>query len=196
MRYAISFVVLALIAAAVGILNYALTLEHLEDKFYREGLANYTQADYINVAFADPFHDNLKEISCDETTHAFPWLALGTVGPIKPGDTINLLTPGHILLPKDGVTPIYAAFITVTGPIYADVTSVQGGFKVVIPTGISEQSYVVLMACKDKVNDETVASGPAITNITNWKSHSGITSRNGDVLRIFGERMGLKCERT
>lgn len=65
-----------------------------------------------------------------------------------------------------------------------------------IPTGINEQSYVVLMACKDKVNDETVASGPAITDITNWKSHSGITSRNGDVLRIFGERMGLKCERT
>jgi hypothetical protein len=53
----------------VGILNYALTLEHLEDKFYREGLANYTQADYIKAAFADPFYDNLKEISCDETTH-------------------------------------------------------------------------------------------------------------------------------
>jgi Ferritin-like domain len=27
------------------ILNYALTLEHLEDKLYREGLANYTKDD-------------------------------------------------------------------------------------------------------------------------------------------------------
>jgi hypothetical protein len=53
----------------VGILNYALTLEHLEDRFYREGLANYTQADFVQAGFADPFYDNLKEISYDETTH-------------------------------------------------------------------------------------------------------------------------------
>lgn len=53
----------------VGILNYALTLEHLEDKFYREGLANFTQANFIAASFLDPFYDNLKEISYDETTH-------------------------------------------------------------------------------------------------------------------------------
>ncbi len=59
----------ALTHLTVGILNYALTLEHLEDKFYREGLANYTQADFVAAGFADPFYDNLKEISYDETTH-------------------------------------------------------------------------------------------------------------------------------
>lgn len=53
----------------VGILNYALTLEHLEKKFYEEGLANYTQAEFIAAGFPDPFYDNLKEISYDETTH-------------------------------------------------------------------------------------------------------------------------------
>lgn len=51
------------------VLNYALTLEHLEDKFYREGLANYTQADFRNAGFDRTFYRNLLEVSFDETTH-------------------------------------------------------------------------------------------------------------------------------
>lgn len=271
---------------AVGILNYALTLEHLEDKFYREGLVNYTQKDFIAAGFPDPFYDNLKEISYDETTHvnflttalgaaaveecvynypvtdpkafvalasvlegvgvsaylgaaasivnkdyltaagsiltiearhnayirasqaetpfpqpfddpltfdevytlaagfifscppgnaakqqlplkAFPSITLGTMGPITSGQTITLLTEGYVVVAKDGTSPIYAAFITVTGPIYADVTAVAGGFTVVVPAGINGQSYVVLTGCKDAVNDSTVTAGPAIIEITN-----------------------------
>jgi hypothetical protein len=270
----------------VGILNYALTLEHLEDKFYREGLTNYTQAEFIAAGFADTFYDNLKEISYDETTHvsflttalgdaaveectysfpstdpksfvalasvlegvgvaaylgaaasiadkaylmdagsiltvesrhnayirsaldqspfpqsfddpltfdevytlaagfvvscpaantakpqlplkAFPTVALGTTGTIVSGQTITLETPGYALEPADGSTPIYAAFITVTGPIYADTKAVEGGFTTVVPSGIDGQSYVVLTACKDRVTDDTVAAGPAIIEVTN-----------------------------
>jgi hypothetical protein len=55
----------------VTILNYALTLEYLERKFYEEGLANYTQADFVAAGFADPFYDNLKEIYYDEQV-SFP----------------------------------------------------------------------------------------------------------------------------
>lgn len=51
------------------ILNYALTLEHLEDKFYREGLKNYTHNDFLKAGFPDPFYANLKEISSDESKH-------------------------------------------------------------------------------------------------------------------------------
>lgn len=270
----------------VEILNYALTLEHLEDKFYREGLANYTQQDFINAGFADPFYANLMEISSDETTHvsflttalgsaavaectysfpstdatsfvglasvlegvgvsaylgaaaliaspdyltdagsiltiearhsaylraalkespypqpfddpldfdevytlassfivscsdsntdkpflpvkAFPSLALGTTGTIKCGDTISLMTPGYILAPSNGRAPLYAAFITVTGPIFADATPIDGGFSVVVPKGINGQSYVVLTGCPEAVNDETISAGPAIVEITN-----------------------------
>ncbi|KAH7336063.1 ferritin-like domain-containing protein [Rhexocercosporidium sp. MPI-PUGE-AT-0058] len=284
MKYAFSIAALAAVATAgpvvterqtaaavtdVGILNYALTLEHLEDKFYREGLANYTEADFAEAGFDSTFYNNLKEISYDENTHvsflstaladaavaectysfpstdpasfvalasvlegvgvsaylgaaarsptqrlrslcsqaipfpqpfdapltfdevytlaagfivscpdsnaakpqlplkAFPTVTLGTIGPIKSGDTIDLLTPGYTLAPKDGSAPIYAAFVSVTGPIYADVTPMDGGFKVVVPKGVNGQSYVVLTGCKDRVTDETVAAGPAIVEITN-----------------------------
>ena len=51
------------------ILNYALTLEHLEDKFYREGLANFTQEQFAAAGFDATFYANLKVVSSDETTH-------------------------------------------------------------------------------------------------------------------------------
>ncbi|TID24183.1 ferritin-like domain-containing protein [Venturia nashicola] len=53
----------------VDVLNYALTLEHLEDKFYRDGLANFTQKQFADAGFDATFYQNLKEISYDETTH-------------------------------------------------------------------------------------------------------------------------------
>lgn len=67
------------------------------------------------------------------------------------------MTEGYILKAADGKIPIHGTFITVTGPIYADATPVDGGFTVVVPDEIdgrpSRQSYVVLTACKDAIND-------------------------------------------
>ena len=50
----------------VDILNYALTLEYLERKFYEEGLKNYTREQFIAAGFEDPFYENLKQIYSDE----------------------------------------------------------------------------------------------------------------------------------
>lgn len=51
------------------ILNYALTLEHLEDTFYRQALQNYTADQFAADGFDATFYNNLKEVSSDEQTH-------------------------------------------------------------------------------------------------------------------------------
>ncbi|KAF2704966.1 hypothetical protein K504DRAFT_471901 [Pleomassaria siparia CBS 279.74] len=53
----------------VDILQYALTLEHLEDKFYRQGLATFSLNQFQAAGFDERFYNNLKEVSYDETTH-------------------------------------------------------------------------------------------------------------------------------
>ncbi|KAK5115132.1 hypothetical protein LTR62_001829 [Meristemomyces frigidus] len=53
----------------IDILRYALTLEHLEDKFYREGLANFTAADFATAGFDSVFYQNVQVISAHETAH-------------------------------------------------------------------------------------------------------------------------------
>ena len=51
------------------ILNYALTLEHLEDNFYRQGLSNFTEKDFADAGFDSTFYNNIKKVSSDESAH-------------------------------------------------------------------------------------------------------------------------------
>lgn len=75
------------------ILNYALTLEYLERKFYQEALANFTQADFVAAGFEDPFYTNLKEIYFDEQTHvSFISGALSAAG-ITPTNELEYTFP-------------------------------------------------------------------------------------------------------
>jgi hypothetical protein len=66
------------------ILNYALTLEHLEDKFYREGLANFTVADFEAAGFDATVYDNIVKVSSDETTHVAVLTAALKAAGVKP----------------------------------------------------------------------------------------------------------------
>lgn len=68
------------------ILNYALTLEHLEDNFYREGLSNFTESDFASAGYDAEFYNNIKKVSKDESDHvSFLTTALKAAGvtPVK-----------------------------------------------------------------------------------------------------------------
>jgi hypothetical protein len=63
------------------VLNYALTLEHLENAFYRGGLARFSQADFLAAGFSQNFYNNLRKVASDEATHVnFLTSALGAAG--------------------------------------------------------------------------------------------------------------------
>jgi AICAR transformylase/IMP cyclohydrolase PurH len=69
------------------ILNYALTLEHLENAFYKEVLERFTLADFQAVGLDNVFYNNLQQISSDEATHVeFLTTALTAAGvtPVVP----------------------------------------------------------------------------------------------------------------
>ena len=53
----------------VDVLNFALTLEHLEAAFYRDGLAEFGAEGITALGFQQSFFDSLMEIAEHEVTH-------------------------------------------------------------------------------------------------------------------------------
>lgn len=68
----------------IDILNYALTLEYLERKFYQEGLKNYTEAQFAAAGFNSDVYAKFKTIRADEESHV-SFLA-GALGPAAVGE--------------------------------------------------------------------------------------------------------------
>lgn len=266
------------------ILNYALTLEHLEDTFYREGLAKFTVDDFKAANFTEETYNRVTSISKDEETHvSFLTGALKAAGvdpvaactydfgykdvagflatasvlegvgvsaylgaaadimskgyltaagsiltvearhssyirntigekpfpapfdnPLSYNEVYTLAAPfikscpssnaplpvkafpmlsaagikgakieagGNIMVTTKDYTiegDVFAAFITVTGPVFTQVQKATGGYTVTIPnTGITGQSYLVFTSCNTTATDDTIVAGPALVEVAN-----------------------------
>jgi len=53
----------------IAILNYALTLEHLEAAFYNQGMSMYTAQNFTDAGFANSSYDYFSIITSHENTH-------------------------------------------------------------------------------------------------------------------------------
>ena len=51
------------------ILQFALTLEHLENVFYEGALKNFTEADFMAAGYSATYYNNLKYVAHDEQAH-------------------------------------------------------------------------------------------------------------------------------
>lgn len=65
----------------VFVLQYALTLEHLEAAFYYQGLKNFTQGDFAINGYNSEFYGNMLRLIRDEATHvSFLTSVLNSIG--------------------------------------------------------------------------------------------------------------------
>ncbi|KAL4968232.1 ferritin-like domain-containing protein [Aspergillus stella-maris] len=114
---------------------------------------------------ASPFIASCPESNGELPVKAFPTLTMEmSTESIMEGDKVKLTAgPGFSDMKTSDV---HAAFITVTGPVWADVMAGQNGeFTVTIPKGVMGQSYVVLTNGNKNANDDSIVAGPAIVEI-------------------------------
>lgn len=110
-------------------------------------------------------------VSCPESNEmlpvkAFPSLMMTTMKPAMEGSKVQLMAGPGFKMDMD-TKDLHAAFVTVTGPVWAPLSSDgEGKFTVTIPKGVAGQSYVVLTKGNTKATDDTIVAGPAIIEVS------------------------------
>lgn len=105
--------------------------------------------------------------SCPSSNGMLPVKAFASLTPtssqsVMPGSMVTLEAGSG----AQEMGKVYAAFITVTGPVWAEVAAKGNGeYSVTVPKGIDGQSYVVLTKSNQTVSDNTIVAGPAILQV-------------------------------
>ena len=113
---------------------------------------------------ASPFIASCPSSNPKLPVTAFPSLSISPMGAVMSNSMITL-TPGEGFdMSHEG--EVHAAFITVTGPVFAKVEHGDSGYTLTVPSDIAGQSYVVLTSSGSEVTDDTVLAGPGIVEVS------------------------------
>lgn len=107
-------------------------------------------------------------VSCPDTNVKLPVMAFPSLFAMLDSETA--MTGSNITLKVGenytGAEEVYAAFVTVTGPVWAKLEPMgHGTFTAIVPKGIQGQSYVVLTKSDEEVTDDTILAGPAVVQV-------------------------------
>ena len=75
------------------------------------------------------------------------------------------LSVSNATLPT-GVTNVYAAYASILGPVFANVTYADGSIQTVVPDGVNGQTYMLLTSSIDGISDDNTLAGPVILEVS------------------------------
>jgi hypothetical protein len=170
----------AYLGAAASIMNETyltaagsiLTVEARHSAYLRAALGEAPSAqpfdnplDFNEVyTLAAPFITSCPSSNGKLPVKAFPTLTMTSTSTAMTGSQVELMAGAG--MNSSDASGLFAAFITVTGPVWAPVTSSGSGkYTVTIPKGIAGQSYVVLTKGNKQATDDNIVAGPAIIEV-------------------------------
>lgn len=171
----------AYLGAAASIMNDTyltaagsiLTVEARHSSYLRAALGEAPSAQAFDnpldlnevYTVASPFIASCPSSNGKLPVKAFPSLSMSSMDPVMTGAEVQVMTGTGFDTSMD-TKDIHAAFITVTGPVWATTKSDGNGkFTVTVPKGVSGQSYFVLTKGNTQATDDNIVAGPAIVEV-------------------------------
>jgi hypothetical protein len=134
----------------------------LGEKPYAQAFDNPLEFNEVYTV-ASPFIVSCPSSNGALPVKAFPALTMSDMSAVVTGSKVNLMAGSGFDM---SATDIMAAFITVTGPVWAPLESMgEAKFTVTVPEGVAGQSYVVLVKGNNMATDDNIVAGPAIVEV-------------------------------